>query len=322
MAVNAYYAGGRVAVLTTKLWTKDRFLRLAESSSLDMAVRSLVESGYGLGKTVDNCNDYEEILQAELASSVAFLNEMSCSPRITDCFLVRYDYLNAKVMMKCKYMREEPANLYGCGLISTSKMWEGISVDDYRELPEPMQWALNAIDEQFVNGNRAPSVIDNYLDRAMFKDVASRTKHVSVASVKNYFKISADVANLTCFFRLKRAGIAISADCFAEGGTVKPQVFASLVEIPDGFVNTKFEGKLADIAKAVENGNFNEGVRLAEEYKRQTLVVGKNNFTVEPVICYFMSKLTEIDNIRTVLICVKNGVDKEKVKEKVKELYV
>ncbi len=322
MAVNAYYAGGRVAVLTTKLWTKERFLHLADSSSLDLAVRSLVESGYGNGKTVENSNDYEEILQSELALSVNFLNEMSCSPQITDCFLLRYDYLNAKVMMKCKYMREEPANLYGCGLLSASKMWEQIAVDDYRELPEPMQWALNAIDLEFVNGNRTPSVIDNYLDRAMFKDLAKRTKRCHIASVKDYFKISADVANLMCFFRLKRAGLAITEDCFAEGGNVAPSVFALLTLANEGTIYSQFEGKLAEIAKVVEKGNFNEGVRLAEDYKRQTLVAGKNNFTVEPVICYFMSKLTEIDNIRTILICVKNGVDKETVKEKVKELYV
>ncbi|MCH5153534.1 MAG: V-type ATPase subunit, partial [Clostridiales bacterium] len=46
------YANGRIAVMSTRLLTADKFTRLAECSTLIEALRVLTENGYGNGLTV------------------------------------------------------------------------------------------------------------------------------------------------------------------------------------------------------------------------------------------------------------------------------
>ncbi len=328
MAVNAYYAGGRVAVLSQKLWSRDRFIRLSECADMDAALRMLYECGYGQGAVVENSNDYEQLLQNELSESVNFLKEMTSNPKVTDCFLLRYDYLNAKVMMKAKYMRIRPMNLYDCGLIDKDAMWEAISVDDYRELPECMQKALNGIDARFADGDRSPSAVDKMLDAAMYADLLARVKRCPVSSVKKHFTAEADTANIMALVRMKRANIQARESDFIGGATFKPSFLAetSLSDYDEiaaafrGSVYAEFAEKACSAAKQGES--LVKCDKMAADMKRQPLADNKNNFTVEPVICYYLSKITEIDNIRMILICVKNRVDKEYVKDRIKELYV
>lgn len=325
MAMDAYYAGGRVAVLSLKLWTKDKFLRLADCADISAAMRMLSESGYGGG--VEEGSDFEQILQKELVDSVAFLNEMSPDRKVTDCFLLVYDYTNVKNMMKCKYLRRQPQNLFSCGLFDVDQAWQSIAVDDYKMFSEEMQQALNEIDRQFVEGNRYPSVIDKLLDKAYFAEIFRRNKSVRLASVKNYWKLSTDIANILLLLRAKRASLSVDKKDFAVGGT-QLALLQSLTEADFQQISQAFEkdelGKFVSCAcNAAEDGKtLSEAMQIAEEMKRQTLLVGKENFTAEPVICYFLSKTTEIDNIRTIMICLKNNVSKQYLKQAVKELYV
>ena len=60
----------------------------------------------------------------------------------------------------------------------------------------------------------------------------------------------------------------------------------------------------------------------AEGVKRNALMPFKGNDGIEPVVLYFMSKKTEIANVRLALVCKKNGLDAEALSERIKELYV
>lgn len=328
MSVDAYYAAGKVAVLSLKLWNEAAFLRLAECDNIPSAMRTLAENGYGGGESKKDDTDFEAVLKEALAQDVAFLNDMSPNRKATDCFLLVYDYTNVKNMMKCKYCRTEPQNLFECALIDPQTAWQNIAVDDYRMFSEEMQQALNEIDRRFVEGDRKPSVIDKLLDKAYFEEIARRNRFVTLQNVKNYWKLNADIANVSMLIRSKRAEIAPKSDDFAVGGNIKVSQLsklcqASFDEIRQALSQTEIHDFVDEACRAAECGeSLAAAAHIGENLKRQALSAGKDSFSAEPVICYFLSKTTEIDNIRTVMICIKNNIDKGYLKQTLKELYI
>ncbi|MCM1043569.1 MAG: hypothetical protein NC350_05120, partial [Corallococcus sp.] len=86
MSVDTYYANGRVAVLSTKLFGADKFARIAESRDMTEAVKTLAESGFGGGIALENPNDYELLLRNELNQTVELLKELSSDKYVTRYF--------------------------------------------------------------------------------------------------------------------------------------------------------------------------------------------------------------------------------------------
>lgn len=327
MAVSKYFAAGRTAVLSQRLLSAEAFNRLADCQSVQQAMKMLRETGYD---TVASA-DYEEMLKRQLNDAVAYLKEMTSEPRVTDTFVLFYDYINAKIMMKSKYMRTDNTYLcYDCGLIDKDKMWHDISLDDYRDLPAPMAAALEKIDWSFAEGKREPAIIDILLDKAMYEDIRRHLKGSVPRSVKEYFFLQADCNNFIALYRAKRASLPAERvrQTLAEGFTFCVNDLIALYEqdvslLTEFFAKTDYRWLAEKCSQCLaENKDFGKCYEETEKRKRQCLAVCKNNISVEPVICYYLSKVAETDNIRTVLICIKNGVDKSAIKERIKELYV
>ncbi|MCH5152312.1 MAG: V-type ATPase subunit, partial [Clostridiales bacterium] len=141
------YANGRIAVLSNKLLTVDKFARLAECSSLVEALRVLSENGYGVGTTLANANDYEQILRAELDATLGELKELCFDPNAVSYFLCTYDYLNAKILMKSKYQRTSGVEYcFTNASYDVEKMQEDFVRDDYSSYTKNMAEACDGID--------------------------------------------------------------------------------------------------------------------------------------------------------------------------------
>ncbi len=95
MGVDQLYANGRIAVMSTRLLTADKFARIAESNTLAEAVKAVAENGYGNGVTPTVPNDYEQLLVAELDEALKVFKELCGNRHAVSYFLAKYDYLNA-----------------------------------------------------------------------------------------------------------------------------------------------------------------------------------------------------------------------------------
>ncbi|MEG2014992.1 MAG: V-type ATPase subunit, partial [Clostridia bacterium] len=241
-----------------------------------------------------------------------------------------YDYLNAKILMKSKYLRLESLELcYTVGLIDAKTLAEYINVDEYNLLPTRMKEACEKIDIEFYEGKRNPKVVDITLDKAMFADILEMSSKCGVNSVKEYFQCVVDTTNILTMLRAKRAGI--EADSFEEmfivGATLKKEFVLSVYSEPfDKWINMFEDSPYARFAQCgvdgVNKGSLFECERLAEQYKRSILTPHNFELTVEPLVCYYLSKLAEIENVRMCLICIKNNFSAEQIKERIKSLYV
>lgn len=315
------YANGRIAVMSTRLLGADKFTRLAESSSLIEALRVLSENGYGGGITVANANDYEVVLRAELDVTLALLKELCYDRHAVAYFLCPYDYLNAKILMKSKYQRVSGVDYcFTNASYDPVQMQEDFVQDCYKAYGKNMAEACDEIDTEFANGNRSAQLIDTILDNAMFAEMNRHAKRSSIRLVRRLFVWQVDTTNLMLVYRLKKSGAPVEqlSRWFVAGGKVKLDALAKLwandvlsADLPDEY------RRFYELCK-IENATLAAAEREQIAYRNKLVADCADLLTIQPVIDYFFKKTDEIQKLRRLLVDVKNGVDKERIKEKLK----
>lgn len=313
------YANGRLAVMSTRLLGADKFQRLAECKSLVEALRVLQESGYGSGVTLDNPNDYEQILRAELDSAMSILKELCCDKNAVKFLLCKYDYVNAKLLMKGKYLREDfTAYCFDNASYDKEKMQQAFVNDDYHDFGKFMARACDQIDTEYCSGNRSPQVVDKILDQASFDEMKKYAKRSSSRLVYKLYDFLVNTSNLMLIYRLKKAGYGKTEyeQWIVDGASVKRPTLLSLwdseavaMELPELY--RRFYA-LCNLS--------NTSLRLAEQeqiaYRNKLIEEYKDLLTIQPALQYFFAKVDETEKVRRLLIDVKNGVDKDKIKDK------
>ena len=325
MSVNIYYANGRIAVLSTKLFGAEKFTRIAESETAEEALKVLFESSYGNGMVIDNANDYELLLKAELKNTVDLVKELSTNKYVTRYFLSKYDYLNAKVLMKCKYMRiDGRENCFDCASIDVDAMQKSINADEYDTFSPYMAKALEYVDEQFSLGNRSPRVIDVALDKAYYDELAVAAKKSKLATLVAYHRYDVDCVNLLTLYRCKKAGLDKDTyvDMIVSGGEIAKETLVKVWDVTDGkvydLVGNNYKQYVAVLLAGMESGSLAKAEEFANAKKHAMLTENPDTLTIAPLIAYFKNKTDEIDKIRFAFIGIKNDVDKETIKERLK----
>ena len=315
------YANGRIAVLSTRLLGMDKFQRLAECKSLVEALRVLQESGYGGGVTLENPNDYEQILKNELDSAMFAIRELCYDKNALKYLLCKYNYINAKLLMKGKYLREDfTSYCFDQGTYAKEKMQEDFLSDSYSAYGKFMAKACDQIDTEYANGNRSPQVVDKILDQACFDEMKTYAKHSSSRVVYKLYDWQVNTSNLMLIYRLKKAGYSREEyeKWIVDGASLKRQTLLGLwdsetlaLDLPELY--RKFY--------ALCNSS-NTSLKLAEQeqiaYRNKLIAEYQDFLTIQPALQYFFNKVDETERVRRVLIDVKNGIDKDKIKERLK----
>lgn len=311
------FANGRVSVLTTRLFTADKFVRLAECNSLAEAVRLLADGGYGGGVVLSNPNDYDNMLRAETERLLAEFKELCVNVAARNFFLAQYDFVNAKVLMKAKYMRTD--GVHGCfseATFAPAKMQTDFVDDNYADYPKAMAEGCDAVDARFAAGERAPSVVDAELDKAMFAYMKKCAAKSGISVVKKLCTYRIDATNIITIARAKKAGFDETKflSLVIDGGKVKRDTLVSLWR-----ANAQAASDLPDDVRAVWNALPDaaraEDVRRNKEF--EMLTTGGDSLSVAPVLLYFARKSHETDLVRMIIIGVKNNLPKEEIKRRI-----
>lgn len=310
------FANGRIAVLSTKLFAADKFFRLAESNSLAEALRLLTENGYGSGVSVDNVNDYDAVLRAELDQTLRLTKELCFDKNTLGFLLCPYDFANAKTLMKAKYMRIDGTS--GCFDGATylpKQMQEDFVNDNYGSYPSVMAEACDNIDDSFADGQRSPSTVDNFLDKAMYKQMRLYAQRSSLPLVGKLCSFRIDATNLVTLARAKKAGFDQQRfeQLIVEGGKVGIDTLCALWRDEDK------TDELSSSLKAVYAAR--DDVAAMEEVKRKTefqlISADADELSAQPSVLFFARKSREIDIVRTILIGVKKQLPKQQIKQNI-----
>ena len=315
------YANGRIAVMSNRLLGADKFQRLSECKSLVEALRVLQESGYGNCVIPDNPNDYEQILKNELDCAMSDLKELCYDKNAVKYLLCKYDYVNAKLLMKGKYLRDDfTAYCFDNASYDKEKMQQAFLNDSYSEFGKFMAKACDEIDAEYTNGNRAPQVVDKILDQACFDEMKKYAKHSSSRIIYKLYDWIVNTSNLMLIYRLKKAGYSKEEyeKWIVDGGSLKR---STLLNLWDSETQALDLPELYRRFYTLCNG-ANTSLRLAEQeqliYRNRLIADNQDFLTIQPALQYFFAKVDETERVRRVLIDVKNGVDKDKIKDKLK----
>lgn len=315
------YSNARVKSMENTFLSNEKIVRMAYSDTLEEGVKVLLESQYGGALTVD-AKDYEKLLQAEDKKVSEFMLDAMPKNCGMETFLIKNDYHNLKALVKGKYMHTEDVDymLMPKGLRDISDLKECVYEDNYASLSKTMQEALINIDNARANGNTSPRYIDLTLEKACYNEIMAMLKKVKAPAISKYWQTNIDMSNISSFIRAEKTeNPEALKEGFIEGG---------LFDI--GYFN-------GDIAQVIEKIRYSEYSKVADCLKEGDMVAferiwdntlldifkEKRNdiFSISPIAGFYVAKKIEIKVVRMICIMLKNDIDKDIIKVRLRELY-
>lgn len=125
---------------------------------------------------------------------------------IIDVFKVKYDYHNAKTILKAEAKGVDPNPLLvDTGRVPPAELLEKVRSSDLRGLPPILQSAVSEARE-VLGTTGDPQLADFALDRAYFQDMFHLARESGSAFLEGYVRINIDSANLRSVVRTLRMG--------------------------------------------------------------------------------------------------------------------
>ena len=225
------YAAGKVSALSVSLLKRADMDRIAMSASVPEALKLLADMGWGEASDMPS---FDALALRKLAAACALARDITPEPLITDCFLLKYDIANLKILIKSKVLGKDACALSPCGVYGRDVLRDAMKRGDYTCLPEILRDALNKLNsgndaEDTVGADSIsalvdPPRIDAELEKALFAQIFANLRAARDAVVSRYFTASAELANLMTALRCGAMGYG--AQCaesmFVPGGTLDP----------------------------------------------------------------------------------------------------
>lgn len=333
MGNDLLFSAGRIKSVEKKLLSAERILRILDANDLDSAVKVLYEYGYGGGINVENAFKYQDILNAEEHIFNKFIMEIIPEKLSFEVLLTEQDFYLAKVFAKEKYFSSkiDLTNINDGFLFKKDKISEIISFNDYDSLPIELKEAFLSFDELFKKNQLLPSYVDVTIDKALYRYVARVTKYNLKADViKKYYSLKADAKNILTFFRAKKSRFNEQSFSFVLMPTGKIDVESLINVYNEDFISfsklvkdTVFENAINKCKDDIANDNFVELEKRLDYVLTSYIATYKNDlFSVGCVINYYLTKANELKNIKIILTGIKNNIDKQEVKKRLRGIYV
>ena len=206
------------------------------------------------------------------------------------------------------------------GNLDPKEIKDMIYTDDYSTLSESMQKALLTIDSARADGNTSPRFIDLTLDKACYSDIMAMLKKAKNKFMTTYWQTNIDLVNISAFVRASKAGdIEVFKESFIDGGKLDVHFFnAELQAVIDKLAYSPY----SQIAEALKLGDFVSFERIWDNTLINIFKEGRNDiFSVAPIAGFYVAKKIEIKIVRMICILLKNDVDKDVIKDRLRELY-
>lgn len=317
----------RVRVLETRLLTAERMERMIDAKDAADAAKVLGECGYPDLPEVTN-----SALDAMLAQAQAALFEdmgkAVGNDALIDVFRCKYDYHNAKTLVKAEALKlDQDRLLLGGGRYAPAALAEDYRREDLRTYADTFREAIGQARE-VLGSSGDPQQADIILDRAYFKELAALAKASGSKFLEGYVTTLIDGANLRAAVRaarLDKAGEFLRA-VLVEGGSVSPDAIARVkgTELGKVFKDTAFRAAAeAGAALAVPNGGaLTDFERMCDDTVMAYLAKARMiPFGEQPVVAYLYAREAEATAIRIILTGRMAGIDGATIRQRLRRAY-
>ena len=317
----------RIRVLENRLLTAERMERMIDAKDVNDAAKVLGECGYPELSEVTNSALDAMLAQAQ-AALFADMGKAVGNEALMDVFRVKYDYHNAKTLVKAEALKlSQDRLLLGGGRYDPAVLAEDYRREDLRACTDTFREAVGRARE-VLGSSGDPQQADFILDRAYFEELSALAKASGSKFLEGYVATLIDGANLRAAVRsarLDKAGEFLRA-VLAPGGVVATGAIAAAKgdELGKVFKNTAFEAAAeAGAAVAVPNGGpLTEFERMCDDAVMAYLAKARQiPFGEQPVIAYLYAREAEATAIRIILTGRMAGIDGATIRQRLRRAY-
>ena len=320
------YLSSLLRARETRMLTRDRAERMLDAGSFEECAKMLTENGYEDLSQAD-IKSIEDKLSERRAEIFRELESLSPEPAALDLFRLKYDYHNAKVLIKADAMMQDDSKLLSnSGRVRPELLKRRFQEDRLKDLPGRLG---NAMEEakQVLARSANPQLSDFALDKACYVEMAELAEELDSDFARGYVAIQADSTNLRSAVRILRMGkdIGYLREALVSGGTVSEERIISGIAgegIAAVFAGTGL-AKAAQLGQDAVTGGPLTPFELACDNAVSAYLSDARlaSYGEECLLAYLAGCESELTAIRMILTGRLAGVPKDTIRERLCDLY-
>jgi V/A-type H+-transporting ATPase subunit C len=321
------YISTHLRSLENRLLSRERMERMLEARTDEDAARVLSECGYtGLEKL--SSESLSRSLSQARAETFSELASFSPNRDIVDVFRIKYDYHNAKALIKCAHSGRSAQNmLMDAGRYTPEEMTAAVLQSETGSLSSALSRAIEAASE-VLSTTGDPQRADFLLDSACYQEMLATAKSSGSSFLQSYVRLQIDAANLKSAVRGLRMKKSVDflKKVLLSGGNVSVESISG-VYTTGGNLETVFSGRLQEAAvlgdEAVKGGRQTAFEKACDNalntYLQESRMVP---FGDSVLIAFAAAKENEITAARIIMSGRMAGVSTEAIRERLRDAYV
>ena len=321
------YLSALLRAREARMLNRDRAERMIDASSFDEAAKMLTDCGYK-DMSGFSAKQVEAALAGHRAEIFAELARISPDPEPVEVFRMRYDYHNAKIVIKTESDGRDRSDLMSeAGRVSTETLKRSFAEEKYLSLPPVLADAMVEAKSALAR-SRNPQLADFILDRAYFAELVAAADKLGSGFLLGYAQTMIDAANLRSAvrtMRMKKDAEFLKTALVPGGGTDIGRVLAAFGSgdtLAAIYANTLLASAAALGAAAVKGGTMTQ-FELACDNAVTAYLTGARlvSYGEAPVIAYLAAVEGEVTALRMILTGLLAGLPKETIRERLRDLY-
>ncbi len=322
------FLSSRIHVLETTLLNKERRERMLEAASDSDAVRVLVECGYPEMPVVDvdSVNNALAVMRDRVFED---LYAFAPDPKMIDVFKVKYDYHNAKALLKAEAMGTDPQRLLmDVGRYPVKELTEAVREKSDGGFSEIFALAVQEARE-VLGTTRDPQQSDFVLDKAYFREMEQLAQATGSEFLAGYVKAQVDVANLKSVVRVLRMkkNPEYLSNVLFEGGTIGADTLLQMAErgekLEGMYGSTPYAAAAEEGQAAVAGGKLTAFERSCDNALMDYVAEAKYvPFGEQVLIGYLVAKESELTAVRIIMMGRLAGLSTDVIRERLRDAYV
>lgn len=302
--------------------------RMLSSGSFEEAARILGEHGWPDMSGLDR-EGVDKALSERREEMFGELIRYVPDRELVDLFRLRYDYHNAKALIKGQAVGADADKIFSAaGRIPVSSLKDAFYSEDYRFIPGRLGAAMEQARDMLARSDN-PQLSDFVLDSAYFAEMLDIAKKLDNPFISGYVRMSIDGANLRACVRCLRMGRSreFLSGVLIDGGELAKHRLVKLVTSPEAiasaYAGTAFKEAAALGAEAARGGRLTEfELKCDNVLMRYLRGARMQGFGPELVAGYIAAVENDIVAVRMVLNGLHTGMPAERIKERLRDTYV
>lgn len=319
----------RVKAMETGLLTRERMEQILEAKTDEEAAKILQECGYPELDAADP-EAMDAALSAAREETLADVMDGAPEPRYIELFKLKYDYHNAKALLKAEAMGTSADRmLMDMGRVPAAVLKEGVRTGELDELPAMLASAV-AEAREILDTTRDPQLSDIVLDRWTYADMAALAEDTNSDFLRGYVAVQIDAANLRALVRTIRMGKSpeFLRGVLIEGGEIPTDAILTLSAnhgsgMSEVYGPTRFAAAAEAGTEALRGGALTNFEKLCDDAVGDYLSGAQYvPFGEAPLVGYLAARETEYTNLRILLMGRGAGLPADVIRSRLRASYV